>query len=144
MIEKLCGPAILYLGFSLIQIIIDTFKGDYNTAFFKMIVMIVLTLVLNILCQKGLSVISWIIVFIPFILMTYITAVLMFVFGLQPSSTEDLDYDVKYPEDYPEELNVVRNPNTNNTVIIENDNEKYDNTIPTAGEVNNYNMYANN
>ena len=91
MIDKLCPPAILYLGFSLTQIVIDTFKGFYNTAFFKTIVMIIFTLLLNILCKQGLSIISWLIVFIPFILMTYITAVLMFVFGLSPSS-DNLDF----------------------------------------------------
>ena len=86
MIDNLCPPAILYLGFSLTQIIIDTFKGHYNTAFFKTVVMFIFTILLNIMCKRGLGVISWIIVFIPFILMTYITAVLLFVFGLSPSS----------------------------------------------------------
>ena len=46
MIDNLCPPAILYLGFSLTQITIDTFKGFYNTAFFKSIVMIFFTLIL--------------------------------------------------------------------------------------------------
>ena len=50
--------------------------------------MTIFTLVLNIMCESGLSVISWVIVFLPFILMTYITAVLMYVFGLQPSSSQ--------------------------------------------------------
>jgi energy-coupling factor transporter transmembrane protein EcfT len=109
MIDSLCPPAILYLGFSLTQIIIDTFKGHNNTAFFKTIVMIVFTLLLNILCKSGLSLVSWLIVFIPFILMTYITAVLLFVFGLSPSSSEN-KYSVQYPDDYPEELLVVRQP----------------------------------
>lgn len=109
MIDSLCPPAILYLGFSLTQIIIDTFKGHNNTAFFKMIVMIVFTLLLNILCKSGLTIVSWLIVFIPFILMTYITAVLLFVFGLSPSSSEN-KYSVKYPDDYPEELLLVRQP----------------------------------
>ena len=49
--------------------------------------MVIFTTVLNVMCQNGLSIISWIIVFLPFILMTYITAVLMYVFGLQPSSS---------------------------------------------------------
>tara|TARA_X000000950_G_C13524173_1_gene500904 strand:- start:104 stop:502 length:399 start_codon:yes stop_codon:yes gene_type:complete len=110
MLNKLCPPALLYLGFCLTQIIIDTFKGFYNVAFFKMIVMIIFTLLLNILCQRGLSIISWLIVFIPFILMTYITAVLMFVFGLDPKS-DKINYNVKYPNDYPEELLIIRNPN---------------------------------
>lgn len=111
MLDKLCAPAILYLGFSLTQIIIDTFKGFYNTAFFKTIVMIMFTLLLNIMCQRGLNVVSWIIVFVPFILMTYITAVLMFVFGLSGDTTENkLDYNIKYPHDYPDELFIERNP----------------------------------
>ena len=69
---NLCPPAIIYLIFSITQILIDTFKGLYNTAFIKFIVMVMITLLLNILCQSGLGTISWIIVFIPFILMTVI------------------------------------------------------------------------
>ena len=111
MLDTLCPPAILYLGFSLTQIIIDTFKGQYNTAFFKTIVMCIFTLLLNILCSRGLSVISWLIVFIPFILMTYITAVLLFVFGLSPSNgNTNSNYSVKYPSDYPNEMLIARNP----------------------------------
>jgi hypothetical protein len=115
MLDRLCPPAILYLGFSLTQIIIDTFKGYYNTAFFKTIVMCIFTLLLNILCERGLGVISWLIVFIPFILMTYITAVLLFVFGLSPSngsanSNSNLQYNVKYPSDYPTEMSIARHP----------------------------------
>ena len=83
----MCPPALLYLAFSLTHIVIDTFQGYYSTAFTKFIVMTIFTLVLNIMCENGLSIISWIIVFLPFILMTYITAVLMYVFGLQPSSS---------------------------------------------------------
>jgi hypothetical protein len=100
MLDSLCPPAILYIGFSLTQIIIDTFKGFYNVAFFKSIVMIIFTLVLNILCNRGLGVISWLIIFIPFILMTYITAMLMFAFGLTPSK-EELHYEVIYPDNHP-------------------------------------------
>ena len=85
MLNKLCSPALLYLGFSLTHILIDTFKGMYNSAFFKSIVAIIFTLLLNIMCERGLNIISWIIVFVPFILMTYITSVLLYVFGLDPN-----------------------------------------------------------
>ena len=81
-IEYICPPAILYLAFSITQIIIDMFRGDTTTAFLKFIVMIVFTLALNLLCSAGLGIISWFIVFIPFILMTYITTVLAFAFGI--------------------------------------------------------------
>lgn len=138
MIDNLCSPALLYLGFSLTQITIDTFKGFYNTAFFKSIVMVIFTLLLNILCQRGLGVVSWMIVFIPFILMTYITAVLMFVFGLNPHN-DGLNYDVTYPDDNTTANNliVVKSPNNDN-----NDNEDYDPNDFTSGtpsDINNYN-----
>ena len=122
MIGTLCPPAILYLGFSLTQIIIDTFKGHYNTAFFKTIVMFIFTLLLNILCSRGLGVISWLIVFIPFILMTYITAVLLFVFGLSPTN-EKTDYSVKYPTDYPSEMSIHRHPRGEVIIVDVNDTQ---------------------
>ena len=88
---NLCPPAIIYLIFSIIQILIDTFNGMYNTALIKIIVMIMITILLNILCQSGLGVISWIIVFIPFILMTVIVSILLYIFGLNPT-TGSLNY----------------------------------------------------
>ena len=96
LIETLCAPAILYLGFSLTQIIIDTFKGMYNLALMKSVVTIVFTGVLNILCTRGLTAVSWLIVFIPFITMTLITAILLYIFGLSPI-TGKLDYSVYTP-----------------------------------------------
>ena len=75
--QKLCAPAILYIGFTLVQIILDLFKQLYNTAFLKFLVMILFTVILNILCQQGLGIISWFIVFVPFIFMTVITTILL-------------------------------------------------------------------
>ena len=83
---SLCAPALIYVAFSLTQIVIDTFKGLYNTAFFKVIVMIIITILLNSLCQAGMGIVSWIIVFIPFIFMSVIVAILLYVFGLDPST----------------------------------------------------------
>ena len=88
---KLCAPAIIYLIFSITQILIDTFKGLYNTAIIKIIVTIMVTLLLNILCEKGLGTVSWIIVFIPFMLMTVIVSVVLYVFGLD-TATGQFDY----------------------------------------------------
>jgi hypothetical protein len=86
MLDNICPPALIYLAFSLTQIIIDTFKGLYNTAFLKFIVMITITFLLNALCQGGMSIISWIIVFIPFIFMTVIVTILLYVFGLDAAT----------------------------------------------------------
>ena len=56
--------ALIYICFSLTQILIDTFKGLYNTAFFKFCIMFVFGLLLNILCERGLGITS-ILVFVP-------------------------------------------------------------------------------
>ena len=88
----LCPPAIIYLLFSITQILIDTFKELYNTAFIKIIVMIMVTLLLNILCERGFGVVSWIIVFIPFLLMTVVVSMILYVFGLD-TATGKLNYD---------------------------------------------------
>ena len=138
MLNKLCPPALLYLGFSLTQIIIDTFKGFYNVAFFKSIVMVIFTLLLNIMCVKGLSIISWIIVFIPFILMTYITVVLMFVFGLSPSS-DNLDYNVDYPDDNSNTKVVVVDSNSSSSSSSSDEYNPDDYTSGTPEDINNYN-----
>jgi len=88
--EEICSPALIYIFFSLTQIVIDTANGLYNTAFLKLWVAILFTTLLNYLCQKGLGIISWFIVFIPFILMTVIIAILLVVFGLDPSSGKQI------------------------------------------------------
>lgn len=103
--DSICPPALIYLAFSLTQIIIDTFKGLYNTAFFKFIVMITITFLLNALCQGGMSIISWIIVFIPFMFMTVIVAILLYVFGLDAATgTLNIKCD---------NSNTNQNPNSN-------------------------------
>ena len=83
---NLCAPAIIYVIFSITQVVIDLYKGFFNTALVKFFVMIMITLLLNILCEKGLGVISWFIVFIPFILMTVIVSLLLYFFGLNATT----------------------------------------------------------
>ena len=90
-LESVCPPALLYLAFSIIQIIIDMYRGDTIQAFFKFIVMIIFTIVLNAICNSGMTIISWFIVFIPFILMTYVTTILFFIFGINPSKMKPSD-----------------------------------------------------
>ena len=79
---ELCGPTILYIGFSTIQIIIDTLQKSFNSAILKFFIMIIFTIILNLLCKAGLTLVSWLIVFIPFIFMTVITTTLLFIFGM--------------------------------------------------------------
>lgn len=136
MLNQICAPALLYIAFSVTQIIIDIFKGMTNTAFFKFIVMVIFSIVLNVLCKRGLGVLSWFIVFVPFIMMTIITTMLLFVFGLSPTSG-NLNYSVDYP-------------GKTDTVVVTSSgvNQPYEDgkqlmpgsysKLPTADQVNNY------
>jgi hypothetical protein len=82
----LCGPAIIYIGFSLIQIIIDIYKENYSAAFIKFIAMLVMSLIINILCDMGLTVLAWFFVFIPIIMMTIVSTLLLQTFGTSPDT----------------------------------------------------------
>jgi hypothetical protein len=84
--QNLCPPALIYLLFSITQVVIDSMKGLYNTALVKVWVAFIFTILLNFLCNLGLGIISWVIVFIPFILMTLIVAILLLMFGLDPAT----------------------------------------------------------
>ena len=119
--EQLCAPAIIYLIFSITQILIDTFKGLYNTAFMKTIVMIMVTFLLQILCKSGLNIISWIIVFIPFIFMSVIVSLLLYFFGWN-ASTGKLNYSCKsqnQPERPHPPSNNIRKDSNGNIVIFD-------------------------
>ena len=113
---NLCAPAIIYFIFSVTQIFIDIYRGDYNTAVTKVIVTLMVTLLLNILCDRGLTTISWIIVFIPFILMTFIVTVLLYVFGLD-AATGELNYDCQ--ENESSSINNVSTDSQGNIIIYD-------------------------
>ena len=88
MLEKICSPALLYLAFSMIQIVIDLFQGDYHTSLLKFIIMFIFTAILNILCLNGYTKLVWFIVIIPIILLTYISSILFYVFGVNPNKSQ--------------------------------------------------------
>ena len=92
-LKSLCPPALIYLIFTVTQIGIDVVKGYFNTALMKVWQTVIFTILLQFLCNAGLGIISWIIVFIPFMLMTVITIMLLTVFGLDPKSGKVQVYD---------------------------------------------------
>lgn len=116
-LKELCPPALIYLIFSLSQIIIDTVKGYFNTAMVKVFTTVIFTLLLNFLCNSGLGIISWIIVFIPFILMTIITVLLLGLLGLHPKTGQ--------MSDYKEETPLIQSGNIESPKEEEEEEEKY-------------------
>jgi hypothetical protein len=85
-IEGLCAPALIYLIFGASRIIIDTYKGLYNLALMQVFITIIFTYLLNVLCRAGLGIVSWILIAIPFLVMSLIAGVLLVVFGLNPAT----------------------------------------------------------
>jgi len=85
--ESLCSPAILYVGFSLTHIIIDMGREQYPSAIMKFFIMVVFTLILDMLCKRGLGTVSWLLVLIPFVSMTLITTILLSIFGVNTYSS---------------------------------------------------------
>jgi hypothetical protein len=125
-VNSLCPPALLYLGFSIIQIIIDLFRSDHVTAFFKFLVMLVFLFILQNLCDTGLSIISWFIVFVPFIMMTYISSVVFYLFGMKPApGSAQITKGKKEPDpDYYNKSNANPGYTANAVTGMNSDNEK--------------------
>lgn len=90
MIERICMPALIYLVFSMTHVIIDTYKGLYNTAIIEFWLSAVFTVLLNLLCTHDMGIIAWLIISIPFILMSIIAALLLFAFDLNPATGESI------------------------------------------------------
>jgi len=89
---SLCGPVIVYIAFSTTQILVDLYRGMYNTSFIKVLVTVILSLTLQVLCEMDLTLIAWMIVFIPFVTMTIFTALLLFVFGTSAITGKEPTY----------------------------------------------------
>ena len=81
----LCPPAVLYLIYGLIHVIIDAYKNLYNLCVVEAVITIVFTLLLQLLCSLGLGIISWIFIAIPFIAMGLITSVVIGMFTSTPN-----------------------------------------------------------
>jgi len=64
---KVCTPVFIYLFISLFDIIYNVYLGLYNNLLVKTIVIISVAIFLNILCERGFSEISWLIVLVSFI-----------------------------------------------------------------------------
>jgi hypothetical protein len=101
-------PALIYAVYATTHVVVDLYRGLYNTALVESLIGIMFTLTLNMLCFKGLTAISWVIISIPFVLMTAVAGVLLFAFGLNPATGKAL-YSAE-PETAPPQNNLVQQP----------------------------------
>lgn len=70
MINKLCTPAFIYLIFGIAHIIMSIFNSAYFMAMKQFLMTLLFATLLNMLCERNMSVISWILIVIPFVLMS--------------------------------------------------------------------------
>ena len=90
MLQPLCMPALIYLIFSVTHVIIDMYKENYDKAVLEFFIAAIFTLLLNLLCRQGLGIISWLIVSIPFLLMTTIAGILLYSLKVNPATGQPL------------------------------------------------------
>ena len=146
LLNNICTPALIYLIFALSQIIIDTYKRAYNIAFVKFIQMIVFTLMLNLLCARNLTWVSWLIIAIPFLFMGFMTILLLYVFKLDNRTSEVIEEDEKDTDDNKDETsNDENNTNSGNIVyvrsnqkVIVDDSHFWNNVATEASNSNQY------
>jgi len=77
MLATLCTPALVYLAFSIAEVGAAALMGNYADALSTGFVALVITVLLNVLCARGLSVMAWVVVLVPFALMALITIMLL-------------------------------------------------------------------
>ena len=95
-VSYFCGPALIYFIFMLIHVIVALYSKQKKEAILQLLVGFLMTFLLQILCMKGMSIISWLLVFIPFIFYTYMMIILYNIFGLDPESKIN---EIKFKQD---------------------------------------------
>ena len=88
---NLCTPALINAIFSTIQIFFDLYGHQYILSISKLIITIIFTYILNLLCSKGLTIISWFIIFIPFIFTLIFIEILLVSMGIHMIGSEAIE-----------------------------------------------------
>jgi len=68
-VSNLCTPAMIYFVIAIIYLIINIFTSfNIMSMVIRLLVILVWTWLLNFLCTKGFTVISWILIIVPFLM----------------------------------------------------------------------------
>ncbi len=82
----ICIPALIYLVYTIIYILMDIKNNLYNNIILKIWISILIFAVLQMLCSNDLNVIAWIMISIPFIYMVLVMAILIYVVQVDPTT----------------------------------------------------------
>ena len=69
MFKNFCSPAIINIFFVIINALSAISRENNKGALVQLILGILLTLLLQVLCMKGMNILSWVIVFLPYIIL---------------------------------------------------------------------------
>ncbi len=95
LIERLCSPALIYLAFSIMQLVLDMSQGKFKLAIAKLFICLMFTYLLNVLCDQKLTNLSWIIISLPFLFMGYLSLLLVYALGFSDINGNDVASKVK-------------------------------------------------
>lgn len=98
-------PSIVYIFFSISKVITDFSYGYETEGYTKLINTILISILLYILCDAGFEGVAWVIVFIPFLLMSLLTGTI-FYFLNYGSTDNNPQEDTCLP--YVNETNFIR------------------------------------
>jgi ABC-type bacteriocin/lantibiotic exporter with double-glycine peptidase domain len=89
-INYLCPPALLYVVFFMISIVVELSEKKYKTAFTQTIICIIFTCILQLFCMADMSLLAWVLVFIPIIMYTYMVLIIFIVFSMSPADNKHI------------------------------------------------------
>lgn len=96
MFDQLCTPAVIYLVYSITQVISKMMRGLYTPALIEMIISSIFALFLNYLCSVDLSIVAWVIIFVPFVFMSVVISLLLYLFTRDPETGRILFENAQY------------------------------------------------
>ena len=77
-LDNNCSPALLYFVFTLIYTSIDLYNTKYTEAGVKLIIMIIMIVILNILCDRGQKILAYLVVFLPLMFMFHLSGLILY------------------------------------------------------------------
>ena len=89
-LNYLCPPALLYVVFFMINIVAEISDKQYKTAFTQTIICIIFTCLLQLFCLADMSIIAWVLVFIPIMMYTYMVLIIFLVFRMSPQDKKQI------------------------------------------------------
>ena len=87
-LNYLCPPALLYVVFFMISIVVELSEAKYKAAFTQTIICIIFTCILQLFCMANMSLLAWVLVFVPIMMYTYMVLIIYLVFRMSPESNK--------------------------------------------------------